>query len=269
MLRHERHLAIIGQLEKKETLSLEDLMDVIPSSESTLRRDIDYLSDMKQVRKIRGGITRAGREPEASRLITSPFSSEQLKNADHKAVIGKAAAGLLSGKESIIINGGTTTWHMADHLPKSGLTILTNSLPVINHVSKHTSNRCFATGGEVFHHHMIILGHLQSETPNFFGDIFFSGCQGISPWGIMEGDPLLVHAEQEFIRQSEKLIILADSSKFTTRKSIIMCPIKNVHTVVTDAHIDDRSRRMLKEAGVELVIAGRPPTAGPGRNKGE
>lgn len=257
MLRYERHLAIIGQLEKKETLSLEDLIGVIPTSESTLRRDIDYLSDMKQVRKVRGGITRVAREPKESRLTTSPFSSEQLKNVDRKTAIGQAAAGLLSGNESIIINGGTTTWHMAEHLPKSGLTLLTNSLPIIDYIAKQTSNRCFANGGEVFHHHMIILGHLQSERPNFFGDLFFSGCQGISPWGIMEGDPLLVHAEQEFISQSEKLIILADSSKFTTRKSIIMCPLHKVHTVVTDDHITDDSCKMLAEAGVRLIITGK------------
>lgn len=257
MLRHERHLAIIGQLEKKETLSLEDLMGLIHTSESTLRRDIDYLSDMKQVRKIRGGITRIPQKQKASRLTTSPFSSEQLKNADRKAAIGKTAASLLAGNESIIINGGTTTWHMAEHLPKNGLTIMTNSLPVIDYVSKQTRNRCFVIGGEVFHHHMIILGHLPSEKPHFFGHLFFSGCQGISPWGIMEGDPLLVHAEQEFISQSEKLIILADSSKFTTRKSIIMCPLNKVHTIVTDDRIDDESCKMLKEAGVELLIAGK------------
>lgn len=255
MLRHERHLAILRQLEKKESLSLEELIGVINTSESTLRRDIDYLADMNQIRKIRGGITRTERTPKESRLVTAPFSSEQLKNSEYKAAIGQVAVGLLAGDESIIVNGGTTTWNMTAHLPDSGLTILTNSLPVVDSVLRQTSNRCFVAGGEVFHHHMIILGHLQSEAPNYFGDLFFSGCQGISPWGIMEGDPLLVHAEQQFIKQSDKLIILADSSKFTTRKSIIMCPLEKVHTVITDSRIDDASRKMLADAGVALIIA--------------
>jgi DeoR family ulaG and ulaABCDEF operon transcriptional repressor len=144
---------------------------------------------------------------------------------------------------------------MAAHLPTNGLTVLTNSLFLVDYVSSKTSNRCFVNAGEVFHHQMVILGHLHTETPIFFGDLFFSGCQGISPWGIMEGDPLLVHAERQFLSQSEKLIILADSSKFTTRKSIIMCPLEKVHTVVTDSNIDDDSRKMLQEAGVNLVIA--------------
>jgi rhamnulokinase len=259
MLRHQRHLAILKELEKNESLSIEELREMIHTSESTLRRDIDYLADTQKVRKIRGGIARTQDETkDISRLVTSPFSSEKMKNAKAKAAIGRAAAELLSGNESIIINGGTTTYHIAPHLPESGLTILTNSLPIVDHISRQTGNRCFVAGGEVFHHHMIILGHLQSELPNFFGNIFFTGCQGISPWGIMEGDPLLVHAEQRFISQSDKLIVLADSSKFTTRESIIMCPLKKVHAVVTDDKIDHESRSMLEKNGVRVIIAGEP-----------
>lgn len=255
MLRHERHIAILRQLEKTEAISLEQLLDMVDASESTLRRDIDHLASTKQLRKIRGGIASIDQPQEESRLVTPPFSAEELKNADAKKAIGKAAAALLSGNESIIINGGTTTYHIAENLPASGLTILTNSLPIVDYVSRQTTNRCFVSGGEVFHNHMIILGHLESETPNFFGDYFFTGCQGISPWGIMEGDPLLVHAEQKLIGQSEKLVILADSSKFTTRKSIIMCPLDKVHAVVTDENIDDNSRKMLEDQGIQVIIA--------------
>lgn len=255
MLRHQRHLAILKQLEKNEAISLEELLEVVDTSESTLRRDIDYLDSTKQLRKVRGGVVSAGQQLEESRLVTPPFQAEELRNAEAKKAIGRTAAALLSGDESIIINGGTTTYHIAENLPVSGLTILTNSLPIVDYVSRQTSNRCFVSGGEVFHNHMIILGHLESETANFFGDIFFTGCQGISPWGIMEGDPLLVHAEHKLIGQSEKLVILADSSKFTTRKSIIMCPLNKVHAVITDENIDDASRKMLEEEGVEVIIA--------------
>ena len=255
MLRHERHIAILKQLETKDAISLDELLDRIDASESTIRRDIDYLASTQQLRKIRGGIASARQLQEESRLVTPPFSSEEQKNADAKKAIGRAAAALLSGNESLIINGGTTTYHIAENLPSSGLTILTNSLPIVDYVSRKTTNRCFVAGGEVFHNHMIILGHLESETPNFFGDFFFTGCQGISPWGIMEGDPLLVHAEQKLMSRSEKLVILADSTKFTTRKSIIMCPLDKVHAVVTDEHIDDSSRKMLEEQGVRVIIA--------------
>lgn len=256
MLRHQRHNAILQYLEETEYLRLEKLSMLLDTSESTLRRDISMLSDAKKVKKVRGGVARvqdlSRTEP---RLVTSPFSAERMKNEENKIAIAKTAAGLLAGQESIIINGGTTTYHFAKELPDTGFTILTNSLPIVDIVSRQLGNRCFVMGGEVFHHHMIILGHLQTETPNFYGDIFFTGCQGISPWGIMEGDPLLVHSEGQFIEKCDKLVILADSSKFTTRKSIIMCPLERVDMVITDSKITEESKKMLKEAGVELLIA--------------
>ena len=43
------------------------------------------------------------------------------------------ATELLSTNETIILNGGTTTWNLASHLPKNGLT---NSLPVVDYVSR-------------------------------------------------------------------------------------------------------------------------------------
>ena len=256
MLPHQRHSAILQLLDHNETLSIQELGAAVASSESTLRRDIDYLAKTLKLRRIRGGIARITEaSPSSSPLVTPPFSVELRKNEKAKAAIGKTAAKLLSGNESIIINGGTTTYHLAPYLPNRELTILTNSLPLVEHIAKQTSNRCFLVGGEVFHQHMIVLGHLQSSIPNFFGDIFFTGCQGISPWGILEGDPLLVHAEQKFISQSEKLIVLADSSKFTSRKSIIMCPLKRVDLVVTDSNITDKSKAMLSDSGVKLLIA--------------
>lgn len=256
MLRHQRHKAILQYLEENESLRLEQLSAKLDISESTLRRDISMLSDAKKVKKVRGGVARvrdlSRTEP---RLVTSPFSDERMKNEESKIAIAKKAVELLTGQESIIVNGGTTTYHFAKELPDSNFTILTNSLPIINIVSGQLGNRCFVMGGEIFHHHMLILGHLHGETPNFYGDIFFTGCQGISPWGIMEGDSLLVHSEEQFIEQSDKLVILADSSKFTTRKSIIMCPLERVDMVITDSKITEESKKMLNDAGVELIIA--------------
>ncbi|GEM_PF-4360 len=250
-------MAILNLLEKADAVSLESLMEAVDASESTLRRDIVELASMKKLRKVRGGVAAVKRELAESRLVTPSYFVARDKNLTAKQAIGKAAGRLLEGVEGIIINGGTTTWQLAEHLPQSGLTIYTNSLPLIEYVSTRTSNRCFVGGGEVFHHHMIILGHLQSEASNFFGDIFFTGCQGVSPWGIMEGDPLLVHAEQQLINQCEKLVVMVDSTKFTKRKSIIMCPLERVDILITDDGIDNGSLEMLEDAGVEVIIAPR------------
>lgn len=71
----------------------------------------------------------------------------------------------------------------------------------------------------------------------------------------MEGDPLLVHSKQQFVAKSENLVVPADSSKLTSRKSIIMSSLKKVDVVITDTEIDTESQEMLHHAGVKLVIA--------------
>ncbi len=45
--------------------------------------------------------------------------------------------------------------------------------------------------------------------------------RGVSPIGVMEGDPLIIQAEQKLINQAEELILLLDSSKFAARSSLI------------------------------------------------
>lgn len=71
----------------------------------------------------------------------------------------------------------------------------------------------------------------------------------------MEGDPLLIQAEQKLIDQADELVVLIDSSKFHKRSSLILCGLKRITTVITDSGIEDRHVRMLEDAGVNLVVA--------------
>ena len=83
----------------------------------------------------------------------------------------------------------------------------------------------------------------------------FMGAKGLGPLGLMEADPLLIQAEQKLINQADELVVLADSSKFKQRSSLILCRLERITTVITDAGIRDEDRHMLEEAGVRLVVA--------------
>ena len=77
----------------------------------------------------------------------------------------------------------------------------------------------------------------------------------MGPLGLMEGDPLLVQAEQKLIGQADELIVLADSSKFAARSSLLLCPLTRIHTVITDDGISDRDASMLEAADIRLIVA--------------
>jgi DeoR family ulaG and ulaABCDEF operon transcriptional repressor len=110
-------------------------------------------------------------------------------------------------------------------------------------------------GGAIYREQNIILSPFDNDvTRNFYARRMFMGAQGVSPIGVMEGDPLLIQAEQKLISQAEELILLVDSSKFARRSSLILCPLERVTTVVTDDSAPDQALAMLREAGVGVVV---------------
>jgi DeoR family ulaG and ulaABCDEF operon transcriptional repressor len=83
-------------------------------------------------------------------------------------------------------------------------------------------------------------------TRNFYARRMFMGAQGLGQLGLMEGDPLLIQAEQKLIDQADELVVLIDSSKFHKRSSLILCGLKRITTVITDGHRATRTVQMLE-----------------------
>jgi DeoR family ulaG and ulaABCDEF operon transcriptional repressor len=76
----------------------------------------------------------------------------------------------------------------------------------------------------------------------------------IGPLGVIEGDPLIARAEAKLLRRAEKLVVLADASKFAQRGSLVVCPLARIHTLITDRRAPPEPLAMLREAGVETIV---------------
>jgi DeoR family ulaG and ulaABCDEF operon transcriptional repressor len=83
----------------------------------------------------------------------------------------------------------------------------------------------------------------------------FIGAQGVGPLGIMEADALIIQSEQKLMHQADELVVMADSSKFNRRSSLILCALDRVSVIITDDAISDEAARMVENAGVRLVVA--------------
>ena len=158
--------------------------------------------------------------------------------------------------EPIIINGGTTTFQMVHFLDDRRMPVFTNSFPIAEHLLKQ-----FEGDGDAFRAARSIASRTSSCRPfdndvtrNFYARRMFMGAKGIGPLGLMEGDPLLIQAEQKLIDQADELVVLVDSSKFRQRSSLILCGLSRIATVITDDGIDDREAGMLEAAGASLIV---------------
>jgi len=251
----ERHRIIISAVQDRPVVTVVDLCSLTGVSEATIRRDISTLHTQQKVRRVRGG-AEAMTPPQFAGLAGRPFVVNETMKIAEKQAIARAAVGMCSEGDSIIINGGTTTFQMVHPLASRRMQVFTNSFPIAEHLLKHSKNTIMLSGGAIYREQNIILSPFDNDvTRNFYAKRMFMGAQGLGPIGLMEADPLLIQAEQKLIGQADELVVLVDSSKFAQRSSLVLCQLDRIATVITDERIPDKAAAMLEAADVNLIVA--------------
>ncbi|MEO0401110.1 MAG: DeoR/GlpR family DNA-binding transcription regulator [Pseudomonadota bacterium] len=250
----ERHTIILSAVEDRPVVTVTELCKLTGASEATIRRDIATLDQDQQLRRVRGG-AEAITPPQFVGLAGRPFSVNETMRSEEKQAIAAAAVDLCADGDAIIINGGTTTFQMVHPLASRRMQVFTNSFPIAEHLLKHSKNTVMLSGGTIYREQNIILSPFDNDvTRNFCATRMFMGAQGLGPLGLMEADPLLIQAEQKLIGQADELVVLADSTKFERRSSLVLCPLNRITTVITDDQISDKAAQMLEAAEVTLIV---------------
>jgi DeoR family ulaG and ulaABCDEF operon transcriptional repressor len=139
---------------------------------------------------------------------------------------------------------------------------MTNSFQIANHLVKHSNCTVLVPAGAIYREQSLIISPFEADgIAHFAASKMFMGCRAISALGIAEADPLIVQSEQRLMRQAAELVVLADSSKFDTRSSMIVAPLSRVGTIVTDDGIEDAAAGMIEAAGIRLIVADRATDA--------
>jgi DeoR family ulaG and ulaABCDEF operon transcriptional repressor len=255
MHERERHKLILSAVQERPVATIGELIELTGTSEATIRRDISALHVQGKLRRVRGG-AEALHPPEFVGIAGRPFKVSETLHVDRKRAIARAAVALCADGDSIIVNGGTTTFQMVHFLAGRRMQVLTNSFPIAEHLLKHSRNTVMLPGGVIYREQGLVLSPFEADvTRNFFAHRMFMGAQGVGRLGVMERDPLLIQAERKLLDQAEELIVLVDSSKFEQRSSLILCGLDRVGTVITDENVADGVAAMLEQAGVKLVVA--------------
>lgn len=133
--------------------------------------------------------------------------------------------------------------------------VLTNSFPIADHLLSHTQNSITMPGGTIYREQNIVLSPFENDgSQHFAARRMFMGVSGITSFGVMEVDPLVVQAEEKLMSQAEELVVLADATKFGQRSSQILCPLDRVSTIITDDRITDEAREMVEKADINLIV---------------
>lgn len=265
MLESRRHFLIIELIGKNRVVTVHELTDVLEASEATVRRDLSSLAQMGKIKRIHGGAealddTAFPALPKRESLKGDTFLATKARNVQQKRLIARRAVELCNDGESIIINGGSSTYMMAEYLIHRKLNILTNSFALALELAERSDNRISLPGGELYRKQSLILSAFENDAlAHYHGSRMFMGTPGLGDFGVMESDPLLVRSEQKLMHQADQLVILADSSKFGQRSNFILCGLDRVDVLITDRGADEAHLKLFRENNIEIIIADELP----------
>ncbi|MGH6957476.1 MAG: DeoR/GlpR family DNA-binding transcription regulator [Caulobacteraceae bacterium] len=253
----QRDLEILRLLEAQGFVSFRQLSERLDASSATIRRDLERLEGEGRIARVRGGAKRAD-DDDAERLAGAPFEANRTRQAAEKAAIGRAAAALCRPGEAVIVDGGTTTFQMCAHLAGLELQVLTNSLHIVGELLRQPATRVSVPGGAIFREQNIILSPFEDDgLSRYHASKLFMGAAAVGARGLMQADVVLIKAEQKLMERADRLVLLADSSKFRTSASFVVCGLDALDTVITDEGIAPAEVAMLEAHGVEVIVAER------------
>lgn len=250
----QRRKLLLKILADKQYLTVDELIAQLHASAATVRRDIAWLAQRGLLQRTRGGVEHRASERHHALAGETFQQNLSVRSAEKRAIARRAAEMCLDG-ETIIINGGTTTFMMVDYLTQHRMTIVTNSFLMAEQLLRRSQNEIIIPGGHIYRDQNVILSPFESDViQHHYASRMFMGAAALSPMGLLEWEPLLVRAEKRLVTQAQELVVLADSSKLNVKRAgLILCGLDRVQCLITDTAIPDASVQMLEKAGVNVI----------------
>ncbi|MGV1009679.1 MAG: DeoR/GlpR family DNA-binding transcription regulator [Dermatophilaceae bacterium] len=249
----ERQQSILAVARAAGRVEVGALADELAVSPETIRRDLTNLERVGVLRRVHGGaipVERLGFEPSlATRAERATAEKER---------IAKAAVDLLPSEGTILIDAGTTTLRLAEHLPRDReLTVVTNSLPAAQALNAVPSIQLFVLGGRVRPRTQATVGEwLVSALAELTVDVAFLGTNGLSvERGLTTPDPAESLAKRAMVAAAKASVVLCDSTKIGENHFSRFASLEDLAAVVTDTGLDDEATHRIEAEGPQVIRA--------------
>src|ERR1700729_4053482 len=253
-----RQSEIVAQLRQAGRVVVEDLSAQFGVTLQTIRRDLNELSEAKLLVRVHGGAIIA------SGVANLAYEARQLVAHQHKRLIGEAAARLVPDNASLLINIGTTTEEVAEALSgHSGLLVITNNLHVANELYHNPAVQVIVTGGSIRQGDGGILGAVTvAQIEKFRVDLAIIGTSAIDPDGtLLDFDVHEVQISRAIIEHARKIVLVADSSKFSRSAPVKIAHLSEIDVFVTDRLPNLAIAEMCQRCEVKVIETGGPTEA--------
>lgn len=251
MLALERHKKILELLDMNGSVMVSRLSAELGVTEETVRRDLEKLEAQELLRRTHGGA-----------LLMDDgsyeYSLEKRKtlNVEVKKELARKAIQYIATGDTVFLDASTTTFYMAKELKNmKNITVITNSLRVINELSNSEGIKVIAVGGIVSNNQSLVGAMAENHiTENYFADKMFFSSKGIGDNAIiLEGNEQECFIKQRMIKNSRVRYYLCDKSKIGRIGCMRLATFNDIGYLVTDAEINGALKATLDENNVEII----------------
>ena len=228
---YERQNIILEYLKKKHYSTIKELIKLVWTSESSIRRDIKKLEKNGYLKQFYGGVILAGYENSVV-----PVALRNNHNSSIKDELAKQASKLIFDGATIFMDGSSTVRRILKYINcYHGLKIITNNLLIFNeNISSEIQVYC--TGGRFVPENNIFVS---SSAKNFLkginADLMFFSSQAISETGeISDASEEETYLRQIMLSRAKTKIFLCDSSKIGLKYTFAVCTKDEVDKIICD-----------------------------------
>lgn len=246
----QRRRQIVELLNQQGEVSVEQLSNLLSTSEVTIRKDLSSLEANGILVRRHGGAV--------------PIPQEMLQDAQDKYVserklaIAKTAATLIRDHNRIIIDSGNTTGALLPELSnKQGLIVMTNSLTIANSLLElENEPTLLMTGGTWDPHSESFQGKLAEQVLTSYDfDQLFIGANGIDLERGTTTFNELYTLSRAMADVAREVIVMVESDKIGRRIHNLELPWDKVDCLVTDSGIHSEAKQKIEDHGVTVMCA--------------
>lgn len=248
----ERQKKIIELLMIKKVLKISELTEELGVSVDTLRRDLNLLTKQGKIEKIYGGVKIV-----ESMFGESNIDERMISHLTEKEMIAQKCSHFINDGDCIYIDSGSTTYQIAKYIKnKKNLTVVTNSIPVVNELL-NSDVELVIIGGKVRKNEKSVVTYEYlfnfSELNIVKAFICASGItieKGISDYNLEEAI-----TRKKIIELSKEIFVAADSTKFGKDVTIGIATLDKIDYLITDHHLKSSFINQFKKTDTNLIIS--------------
>jgi DeoR/GlpR family transcriptional regulator of sugar metabolism len=247
MLKEERHDFIIKCLRSNQSVKLSELSESLAVSEDTIRRDIEGLAKSGLLTKVRGGAI--PHSPNAH-----SFQERMHVSENEKIMIAQKALPLIKPGDTILLDGGTTTYALAGLLDMP-LTVITNNVPVAALLAGKTNMEVIIAGGRILSDSQVTAGaYAISLLEQFHVDIYFLGvCSLHHQIGVTSVDYFECEVKRAMVNCSDRIVAITGHDKIGTSEAYKICPIDQLDTIITEINADNEMFEPYRLKDIQII----------------